>query len=351
MKFLIVATSKKSPNLLQEIGEGIRPRLDYIELADRMQATWLDYDNKAQGENRFIREIEERAKVDLFWGMRLARKIRAEKYDVVLSMSERIGISLGLFLGKSVEHYVILHHMMSPEKLKLLRLSGAYRQWKLMLPLSKAEAKALKDSLAVDTQKVYPFFSPVDTRFYYPVCREKGSGDYILSVGVTNRDYSTLIQAMSDLPDIPCQISGTSAWVQQDQSFDAGQLPPNVVSKDYNHPTTIRTAYMGCRFVVVPIQKDTSQWSAGSTSVLQPQSMGIPVVATRAPGLQDYVDDGKTGILVEPGNIGAMREAIQYLWTHPDEACTMGENGKRWVQDNFSTEAWVDKLHTIITGP
>ena len=42
-------------------------------------------------------------------------------------------------------------------------------------------------------------------------------------------------------------------------------------------------------------------------------SMGRAVIATRSPGLLDYVVDGETGILVDFGDVHAWREAIQYL--------------------------------------
>ena len=52
--------------------------------------------------------------------------------------------------------------------------------------------------------------------------------------------------------------------------------------------------------------------------VLEAMVSGRPVIASRIGGLADIVVDGATGMLVPPGDVGALRDAIQYLLDHPD---------------------------------
>jgi glycosyltransferase involved in cell wall biosynthesis len=47
--------------------------------------------------------------------------------------------------------------------------------------------------------------------------------------------------------------------------------------------------------------------------ILEAMSVGIPVIATRVAGIPDVVKDGETGILVEPRDSEALREAILKL--------------------------------------
>jgi glycosyltransferase involved in cell wall biosynthesis len=148
---------------------------------------------------------------------------------------------------------------------------------------------------------------------------------------------------------VACQISATSAWVKHKAGYEDEVIPDNVQIKGYDHPNAICEAYANSRFVVIPIRYPISQWSAGSVSVLQPQAMGKAVIATRTPGLADYIIDGETGLLVEPNNPQAMAEAIEFLWNNPDKAAAMGQRGCEWVRDNFSIEHWIDELGLMLS--
>jgi glycosyltransferase involved in cell wall biosynthesis len=78
--------------------------------------------------------------------------------------------------------------------------------------------------------------------------------------------------------------------------------------------------------------------------------MGIPVIANRSPGLMDYVIDGKTGILVEPGDKEALRNAIEFLITHPEEAQRMGRNARLTVERGLNMDCYVQRLAALINS-
>jgi len=52
-----------------------------------------------------------------------------------------------------------------------------------------------------------------------------------------------------------------------------------------------------------------------------------PMVASAVGGIQDQLDDGVEGFLVEPTDLGAFGAAIVWLLDHPDDARRMGERG------------------------
>ncbi|MEZ5393160.1 MAG: glycosyltransferase [Bryobacterales bacterium] len=109
----------------------------------------------------------------------------------------------------------------------------------------------------------------------------------------------------------------------------------------------IRQAYERCQFAVVPMQS-TNQWSAGCTSVLQPQAMGKPVVATKLPGLAEYVIGGETGLLVNCGDPAAMAKAIDSLWSDADKTAAMGARARQWVSTSRSLNGTLDQLTAIV---
>lgn len=54
-------------------------------------------------------------------------------------------------------------------------------------------------------------------------------------------------------------------------------------------------------------------------------------------GLTDIVIDGETGLLVPPGNIDGLKDAMQRLIENPALARQMGEAGKANVADYFAS--------------
>ena len=63
------------------------------------------------------------------------------------------------------------------------------------------------------------------------------------------------------------------------------------------------------------------------TTVLDALSFGVPVVASNVDGLPEIVHDGKTGILVEPRDVDALRAAIVSLYDDPDRRQSLGRQG------------------------
>jgi glycosyltransferase involved in cell wall biosynthesis len=352
MRALIIATSAKYPNMEQEIAMGQRPRLDYFALCDRLGATYLDYDAPWMHHHRMVHRLEEQLRLDVYWAKQIARRVQEQQHDVVLSMSERVGIPLSYMMSRRVKHVVILHHPMSPIKLRLIKTLQTLRRWDTILALSRAEAKALEGTFHLGPDQVQVLHEAIDAKFYRPF-EETHPGDkqdYILSLGVSSRDYPTLIRAMHELPHVSCQISATSAWARRGTGYEDEVIPDNVHIKSYDHPSTIRDAYARSRFIVIPLRRHLSQWSAGSASVLQPQAMGKSVIATRTPGMPDYVLDGETGILVEGGNPAAMAEAIDFLWSNPEKAAAMGRRAHEWVEANFSLDKWLDDITCLLAA-
>jgi glycogen synthase len=81
---------------------------------------------------------------------------------------------------------------------------------------------------------------------------------------------------------------------------------------------------------------------------------GRPVVASAVGGLLDLVVDGETGLLVPPGDVRALRAALERLLGDADLRERMGAAGRRRVSERFSwpavTEATV-RLYELVAQP
>lgn len=73
-------------------------------------------------------------------------------------------------------------------------------------------------------------------------------------------------------------------------------------------------------------------------AAIEAQAMEVPVVASNVGGVSEAVMDGETGILVEPRNIQQLAAAIIKLIREPELRQRMGEEGRRFVLQNYNIE-------------
>ncbi|UEM24969.1 glycosyltransferase family 4 protein (plasmid) [Skermanella mucosa] len=73
-----------------------------------------------------------------------------------------------------------------------------------------------------------------------------------------------------------------------------------------------------------------------------------PLIASRAGGALEIVEDGVTGRLVAPGSVAELRAAMARILAEPGEAATMADQARRAAVANFSTEVMIDGIRREI---
>jgi glycosyltransferase involved in cell wall biosynthesis len=79
------------------------------------------------------------------------------------------------------------------------------------------------------------------------------------------------------------------------------------------------------------------------SAVLEAMACGRAVVATRAGGIPEAVDDGVTGILTAPHDEAAMAEAVVALLEDPARRDRFGRAGRARVETAFSVDQMVER--------
>lgn len=92
-------------------------------------------------------------------------------------------------------------------------------------------------------------------------------------------------------------------------------------------------AYGAMDLLVLP------SWHEGLPySLLEAQSMGLPVIASNVTGNVDVVVDGQSGLIVPVRDARALAEAMAALIASPAERERLGRFGRQWVVENFRQE-------------
>lgn len=74
----------------------------------------------------------------------------------------------------------------------------------------------------------------------------------------------------------------------------------------------------------------------------------LPVVATSISGIPELVQEGKTGVLVPPGDPEALAAGIETVYADPEGAARMAASGRQLVLQEFNLETNVHRLGALI---
>jgi glycosyltransferase involved in cell wall biosynthesis len=72
--------------------------------------------------------------------------------------------------------------------------------------------------------------------------------------------------------------------------------------------------------------------------LLEALALERPVVAMRVGGIPEVVEDGRTGLLVAPGDAAALAQRCLALVEKPDDARRLAQAGARDVRERFSVD-------------
>jgi Glycosyl transferases group 1 len=173
------------------------------------------------------------------------------------------------------------------------------------------------------------------------IYEEEQEKPFIAAIGSAFRDYPTLFEVVEKL-NIPT-ILGSSA-----RALEGLTLPKNVEAPlNIGRSDCLRLAQQA-RLNIIPLLIKPEVAAAGVVTVVEAMRMGRVIIATHEYGMDDYITHGETGFLVKPGSVKDLLETVEMLWNDEELRNRIGENAKRYAQENFSDEAAGRSLATIL---
>ncbi|HEX6198806.1 MAG TPA: glycosyltransferase, partial [Thermoanaerobaculia bacterium] len=101
-------------------------------------------------------------------------------------------------------------------------------------------------------------------------------------------------------------------------------------------------------FVLPSVVAPDGQMEGIPVALMEAMAAGRPVVASRLSGIPELVADGETGLLVPPGDAGAVAAAVARLLEEPGLGARLGEAGRRRVAEEFRLAATVAELLALL---
>ena len=78
-------------------------------------------------------------------------------------------------------------------------------------------------------------------------------------------------------------------------------------------------------------------------SLLEAMACGLPVIASKIGGVVDVVEDGKSGILFEPGDVSGLASAMVKLLNDNELRLKLGAEARKRIVDGFSIDRIADE--------
>lgn len=345
---LVLATSYAPELRRPELRPALFPRTDYVELAKLADCDILDYSiYDSVPRLGCYRLIEKKLRMDFHLALLGYR--RAKDYDVVVLMSERVAIPYAMlsraFGSRSQTVFLSMHS--SKKQARVFRRLGCAREISRTVSFTPSQAEFLTDSIGLEAGSISYIPYAIDEEFF--CSQSAGDGDYILTAGgVPGRDYSTLISALGGL-EVPVTIvSGGRAYGRK-TAGEFRDLPPNIRWLSGLSSAEMRALYEGARMVVLPLSRGRAD-GAGTSVLLEAMAMAKAAVVSNSPGISHYVEDGTTGILVEPEDTEALRDAVLRLYHDTGQCAALGANARRAITTNLSFRHYAERLRSVVVG-
>jgi len=161
---------------------------------------------------------------------------------------------------------------------------------------------------------------------------------YFFSGGTSNRDYSTLIAAATKIK----------------YNFVVACTPKDIAGMDI--PDNVRVFFdaydekfdllinSSCAVILTLENTDIS---SGQLVFLEAIEIGKPIVATRAAGILDYVDE-TCAFLVDSKNVEELQRVLEFIIKNPEEAKAIAAKAKKRYLERFTIQRFAFSVAEVV---
>lgn len=252
------------------------------------------------------------------------------------------GPALAKCLKCATQHYGIAKG--PPTVLSNTAMSGLLRaSIDMFIPVSQAVADGNFLSDGPTPYRIIPNFVPdtidVNEGDLVPELPQLPNENYLLFIGVVghHKGIDVLLKAYTGIPSAPPLV-----LIGPHDSDAPTCFPPGVhVMGKWPHHAVMQARQRAILSLVPSIWADPCP-----TVVMEAMVSKQPVIASRIGGMPDLVIDGETGLLVPPGDVEALQQAITILIADSDMRVRMGQAASRHIV-NYQASTVVTQIERL----
>lgn len=280
--------------------------------------------------------------------IRLSKPDIIHAHEVISSFYAAISLML---MGATTKLIFHRHHSFYRDKIIRIMERIAFFRCNLAISVSKTTQKVAFSEHPFNKKKIihlYNGITVVDNNLPIPIDISKYKNDYkivLLARLRRRKGHDTAIDAIDivrkQLPNIVLFFAGEG---------DYRKVLENIIAEKKLQRHVI---LLGDVQNIKPLLKEMdmsilpSESEAFNLSILETFACGKLSMASNLPSIRECIKDGKTGILLDPGNSKQLAEKIVYYLTNKTKRDQIAANGKKLYEQEFTTSVMIGKMINI----
>jgi len=286
-------------------------------------------------------------------GLALARRVRRLGVEhihahmahvpttIAMYAARQLGIGFS-FTGHAVD--IFRERTLLEAKLQRASFTACISEW---------HRSFYHDLVLLDDDRLPIVRCGVDVDAFAPAERRAGEGALrVLAVGrlVKKKGFDVLIDAMTKLREagsnVQCRIVGEGPErAALDTLVRARGVADRVSLMGVKSNDEVRCLMRDADLFVLPCRIDPTGDRDGIPVVLmEAMACGVCAISGDLPAIRELITDGKGGVLVEPGDVDALADALRELAADAGRRTRLGQAGRERVIEEFSLGVNVQRL-------
>jgi len=172
------------------------------------------------------------------------------------------------------------------------------------------------------------------------------TGDHALFAGrlTAEKGVHALLDAWKQLgPGVPLHIAGDGPLRDAlERRIASERIAGATLLGSLSRDAMLRELH-SARILVFP-----SEWYEGMPmAILEAFACGVPTIASRLGGMQEMIDDGRTGLLVAPADPGDLAARVRWAFAHENELAALGRAARAEYEAHYTAAANCTRLIEI----
>ncbi|WP_148862581.1 glycosyltransferase family 4 protein [Marinobacter fonticola] len=208
---------------------------------------------------------------------------------------------------------------------------------------SQSQADLWASHYSISRARFHALSYGMDLDFYSTgKMRQKASPPQVLSIGRdVGRDFSVLTRAVADL-NVSLNLITLPYLLPAQSDLSANTHVHERVSYD-----TLMSLYSQASIAVVPLKSELS-YPSGIRAVMEAVLLGVPVISTYTPVLEEYFSPDEEMLYIPPGDVDRMRSEIERLAKDDALAERLSTAALEKIRSRFSVDIYGDQLEEVL---